>query len=567
MVRILTWLLSRSFTWLALAAFIALGLMASDGLREQWHEVRSLGARLEAAQQAHEDAAREVAMALVDQTIAAGRQSVAHEAAAETQRLLAEERRRATNALEFDRIDGLVEEGLSELRGELETGIAEVEERLAREIPNALITRVVDGAHLRCRTRQLEDENRRGFGVLDRLEPSRWISCQVEGFLTPFIRHSPASAADTEADEIPSTEVQAPRDFSEPPTVEALVALEREARENAQTAAAEFAETTHSHAAARAISDELGDRAERLRAEKSRVDQLVRDFKGNARNALLIALLILLSPYLARMIAWPFLKLLERGPALYLALRSDLEGTPTLKAEEPGSIVEATLAPGETLSCRSTDIRHFDRDNARSRVLYKTEAPLVSIAARLLLLTEVSAGSSEGQRVTIGGSDGEAVDQQVVELQLTNHPGLVIHPSHIVALTGDFEVKSQWTLSRHAICSGQLRFIKLSGTGRLFLEGFGAVEVSTVTGNSPQLRHHSLIAFDGRLGYRTRRTEVFLPYLFGLAPPVEIGLRNESGDAEDAVFVWQKCSHPQNRDPASTIVGAFWSALGKVLGL
>ena len=570
MLRILTWLLSRSFTWLALSAFIALGLMTSDGLREQWHEVRSLGARLEAAQELHLQAQSGLAATQVAQTGATVVQSIAVEAALAAERQLAEERRRSRNSQEIERIDGLVAEGLNELRGELESGLAEVEERLEREIPNALITRVVDGAHMRCRTRRAEEQSQRGLGVLNRLEsgPSRWISCQVEGFLSPYIRHSTGVDAEPVEVEDPGVLERASQEFPQAPSVEAVAELERIARDNASEAAAELAARTHTHAAAQAISDELRVRAERLEEEKSRTVQLIAAFKRNALKALFIALIILLSPYLARMIAWPLLKLLEKGPAFYVRLRDDLEGTTTILAEEPGSIVEATLGPGEALSCRSTDIRHFDRDNAKGRVLYKKKAPLVSIAARLLLLTEVRAGPNEKQRVTIGGSDGEAVDQQVVELKLTNHPGLVIHPSYIVALTGDFEVRSQWTLSRHAVCSGQLRFIKLSGTGRVFLEGFGAVEVSTAKSNSPQLRHHSLIAFDGRLGYRIRRTEVFLPYLFGLAPPVEIGLRNETGaDADDAVFVWQKCSHPQNRDPASTVIGAIWSALGKILGL
>jgi hypothetical protein len=218
---------------------------------------------------------------------------------------------------------------------------------------------------------------------------------------------------------------------------------------------------------------------------------------------------------------------------------------------------------GETLWARSRDLRPVSPGAAQTQILFDWWSPLVSLVAGLFLLTRVAPradGVSE-VRATLAPSGADGADSYIMRIDLDDHPGLVIHPRHIVALLGDVRIRRRWALGNlHAWATGQLRFILIEGTGSVFLDGVGDVVGERLGGDAKQESHNAIVGWDSRLTWTTRRTETALPYILGLKPLVEVGLEG------DGVFFWQKSSRASDRGAIQRTFDTFIGALGKLLG-
>jgi hypothetical protein len=197
----------------------------------------------------------------------------------------------------------------------------------------------------------------------------------------------------------------------------------------------------------------------------------------------------------------------------------------------------------------------------RSQWLFDWGAPLVSYAAGLSVLTRIEGAADPEPRTSATLASPESADSYLIELRLTNHPGFVFHPRHLVAVTGDVELWTSWRLfSVHSWLTGQLRYIGVRGTGRCVLEGFGDIVAQTVTERSSRIEQELVVGFDARLRYATARTETFLPYFLGRTPLVDDVF------AGDGVYVWQKNTRSGPQSVAEKWFEFFFGALGKLLG-
>ncbi len=346
---------------------------------------------------------------------------------------------------------------------------------------------------------------------------------------------------------------------------EALDALLSEqaalARERAQ-AAAELARAQAEHERLQGLRGQAATELARLQElEDSAAGFVVREFERMAWRLGGFLLLAFLTPYIYRTIVYyAVMRGVERARPVQLV---PAESSGALHANRADRTLRVTLAHGEALWARERCVRPVVPGAASTQVMYDWRSPLVSIAAGLFLLTRVRAredGAAE-VRATLSPTGRGAADRYVLEVRLEEHPGLVIHPKHLIALRGDIQIRRRWALgSLHAWATGQLRYVMLSGSGAIYLEGVGDVVAEDLHGESKQETHDSIVAFDGRLAYATRRTETFLPYLLGLKPLVEVGLQGEG------CFVWQKTAEGEQSTFLEKTFGAFWSALGKVLG-
>jgi len=288
---------------------------------------------------------------------------------------------------------------------------------------------------------------------------------------------------------------------------------------------------------------------------------------------MLIVLAILLAPLIHRTLAYyAFMPSVERARGLRLRDQS-MPGS--LKTTRADRTIEVSLAPDETIYARSSDIRPVTERRGRTQLLYDWKAPLVSLSAELRILTRV-AGEESATRpimVTLSPSGDAAADSYVMRIDLHNHPGLVLRPRHVMAILARHEVDSRgrsvptirversWALTRmHAWATGQVRFIMFSGTGSIFIEGVGDIAEQELQGEAKQERHGSIVGFDSRLLYTTRRTETFVPYLFGMKPLVEVGLEG------DGHLIWQKVDSVEQRGLIERTLGAGFSVVGKLLG-
>jgi uncharacterized protein (AIM24 family) len=99
---------------------------------------------------------------------------------------------------------------------------------------------------------------------------------------------------------------------------------------------------------------------------------------------------------------------------------------------------------------------------------------------------------------------------------LNHHPGVILHPKHIVGVSGDIRLRTRWSfLNLHSWLSGQHRFIIFYGTGRIFVEGQEGVAGMSPGRKRMRLEEPLLMGFDSGLEYAVSRTETFWPYFRG----------------------------------------------------
>ena len=306
------------------------------------------------------------------------------------------------------------------------------------------------------------------------------------------------------------------------------------------------------------------------------------EFKKAILSILLIVLGVIMMPIVWKAF-WFYLMMpkINRRPPLRLSLEERGQATVT---EARGSL-EVPLEQGRPLAVRASWLVGVGdgpgRVVRRTRIFWRTGSPFVSYAASLFLLTELQAtGAGPGASTPDGDPDqddsaptrtGQAraviapqrdPDMYICRLELTDHPGFVIHPRHVVGIMGDIQLKRRWRIfSLHALATRQVRFLMFSGTGTVFLTGRGGVTAMEAEQAAMKLEEQAVAGFDGRLAYRSVRTETFLPYLLGRTALVDDTFEGKGLFLREGVTGADVRVTPMERG-----VNGVLAALGKFLG-
>lgn len=222
-------------------------------------------------------------------------------------------------------------------------------------------------------------------------------------------------------------------------------------------------------------------------------------------------------------------------------------------AERSLSIV---LAPGEVLSARTQHLRDV-QGTVKAKLLYDWGAPFISFAAGLHGLSRVTPDGNIA-RMTI--SDPEESDSYLMRIEFQDHPGLVMHPQHVVGVIGAPELKTCWRWGWHFLATGQARYILFTGSGSLLVQGISDIVAPTPSGAGSKMEQNLVMGFDSRLAVNIERTENFLSYFRGKEPLV------------DEVFIgphpyfWQKTATGGTKNAIEKGFDTFFSAIGKVFG-
>ncbi|MCH1866663.1 hypothetical protein [Nocardioides sp. CFH 31398] len=307
-------------------------------------------------------------------------------------------------------------------------------------------------------------------------------------------------------------------------------------------------------------SDLARNRAEQESLEQTRstaagwvVDQWARSWRWLVGLAVL---LILLPPALRTVSYFVLMPLVHRAQTpIRLADPSEDEAA-ELSVGEARRTLTVDLADGEVLSARSEYVRPV-QGRTRSRLLYDWSAPFISFAAGLSFLSRISGG--EGVTSATLGSPDDA-DAYLMRIDFTDHPGVVIHPRHVVGVVGAPELRTRWRWGIQSFATWQVRYILFAGTGGLVVEGVGDAVATNPRGGSTRIEQNLLMGFDSRLLKGVNRTEVFWPYLRGKEPLVDDELTGAHP------LFWQKSSAEGPTNPVTRTFDAVFSALGKVLG-
>jgi hypothetical protein len=214
------------------------------------------------------------------------------------------------------------------------------------------------------------------------------------------------------------------------------------------------------------------------------------------------------------------------------------------------------LGDGEVLSARSEHVRPV-HGKIRSRLLYDWTSPFISFAAGLYGLSRVT-GDASGSAATLATPNDP--DSYLMRIDFEDHPGVIMHPKHVVGVVGEPDLQTRWRWGIQAFARWQVRYIMFAGTGSLIVQGSGDVVATTPPGRPTKMDQNLVMGFDSRLSVRVNRTEVFWPYLRGRTPLVD----DEFTGCHP--FFWQKSTADGPRNPIARTFSALFSAVGKLFG-
>lgn len=214
------------------------------------------------------------------------------------------------------------------------------------------------------------------------------------------------------------------------------------------------------------------------------------------------------------------------------------------------------LGAGEVLSARSEHVRPV-QGKIRSQLLYDLRSPFISFAAGLYGLSRIT-GDEGGSSATLATPDDP--NSYLMRIDFNDHPGLVMHPKHVVGVIGTPKLETRWRWGIQSLATWQVRYIMFAGTGSLIVQGSGDVVATNPRGRSTRMEQNLVMGFDSRLIVGVNRTETFWPYLRRRSPLVD--------DEFTGIhpLVWQKSSADGPSNPIAKTFDAIFSALGKLFG-
>ena len=269
------------------------------------------------------------------------------------------------------------------------------------------------------------------------------------------------------------------------------------------------------------------------------------------------AVLLVLAPGMLRIVSYfVLMPLVSRAHTrIHLAAGSE-NATADLRATAAQRTLTIELGAGEVLSARSEYVRPV-QGKVRSRLLYDWASPFISFAAGLHFLSRIT-GDEGVTSATLASPDDP--DSYLMRIDFTDHPGVVMHPKHVVGVIGTPELETRWRWGIQSFATWQVRYIMFSGSGSLIVQGIGDVVATNPRGRSTRMEQNLVMGFDSRLSVGVDRTEVFWPYLRGKTPLVD-----DEFTGVHPLF-WQKSSTDGPRNPIAKTFDAIFSALGKLLG-
>jgi len=306
---------------------------------------------------------------------------------------------------------------------------------------------------------------------------------------------------------------------------------------------------------------ELGQKkAEEASLEKTQasgvgwvVNQWARSWKWLAA----IALLALVLPVVLRIVSYFLLMpMVSRAhKPIHLAAGSE-NAAADLRTTDAQRTLTIQLGAGEVLSARSEHVRPV-QGTIRSRLLYDWTSPFISFAAGLYGLSRIT-GDERGSSATLATPDDP--NSYLMRIDFKDHPGLVMHPKHVVGVIGTPKLQTRWRWGIQSFATWQVRNIMFAGTGSLIVQGSGDVVATNPRGRSTRMEQHLVMGFDSRLTVGVNRTEVFWPYLWRRTPLVD-----DEFTGLHPLF-WQKSSPDGPRNPIAKTFDAIFSAFGKLFG-
>ena len=147
-----------------------------------------------------------------------------------------------------------------------------------------------------------------------------------------------------------------------------------------------------------------------------------------------------------------------------------------------------------------------------------------------------------------------------MRIDFKDHPGLVMHPKHVVGVIGTPELQTRWRWGIQSFATWQVRYIMFAGNGSLIVQGNGDVVATNPRGSVHEDGTEPGDGFRLSLDQGCQSDRSVRPYLWRKTPLVD-----DQFTGAHPLF-WQKSSTDGPSNPIARTFDAFFSALGKLFG-
>jgi uncharacterized protein (AIM24 family) len=197
----------------------------------------------------------------------------------------------------------------------------------------------------------------------------------------------------------------------------------------------------------------------------------------------------------------------------------------------------------------------------KTRLFWELKNPFASYAMGLVNMTEFVPDKDRAREIKIASEQDP--NRDIIPVQLKDHPGYVIKHGHVVATCGkDLHMKKVWGLwDWKNWLFGNLRYVFLTGTGTVYIHGYGSVSTNEADNPDYRIKERHLIGYDSRTAFRMIRTETFINYWLNDIPLYDIQFPGKGS------FLQQQSYGQRDDKIFRSVLEDILGAVGKLLGL
>jgi len=198
--------------------------------------------------------------------------------------------------------------------------------------------------------------------------------------------------------------------------------------------------------------------------------------------------------------------------------------------------------------------------STRTRLFWDWTNPFASYAMGLVKMTEFEPDKNHVREVRIASEDDPNHD--IMPVHLNDNPGYIVKHGHVVATSGDDLVMKKcwrfWDLKSWLF--GNLRYVFFTGTGSIYIHGYGRVSNNNSDNPDNRIKERHLIGYDTRTSFRMIRTETFINYWLSNKPLYDIQFLGQGS------FLQQQSYGRRDEKIFRSMLEDFLGAFSKLLG-
>ena len=223
--------------------------------------------------------------------------------------------------------------------------------------------------------------------------------------------------------------------------------------------------------------------------------------------------------------------------------------------------IELLLSEGDEIVIKEGYYSNFSEVlEKQNRWIWKGSAWLISYAAQLVEMTHFKAPPEDSGKISL---ISRHPDFYLVKLSLKNCPGIVLKPQHIIAISGDIDLRTKWQFfSIHNWMRLVFRHIIFCGSGNIYVALHGGSHSTDHASQAHRLKEEHLVAYESSAKLALVRNENLWHYICGKSNLFDYKFTNQ------AFKLLQNQSHsPALEDGKSKrFIDIILSSLGKILG-